>query len=197
MISYLLNALIYVIHIYSILCFVRIILTWVPQLNYSSWGRILSAICDPYLNFFSRFPLRVGMIDFTAMLAIGFLYIVESVLKNLVVSGNLSFSQILMTLISIAYSIANALLVTVMLIFFVRYFVSIFYKQSNNYYSMWQRFDDAIRAYVFKLCRFVTGGRTISYKNALLVDGLTTLFAIVVLRFLLAAVLLLIGRIPF
>ena len=43
------------INAYLFLCFIRILLSWVPSAAYSSFGKVLSSICDPYLNWFRRF----------------------------------------------------------------------------------------------------------------------------------------------
>ena len=69
-----------VVSIYSSLCLVRIFLTWIPQANYSKFGQFMSAICDPYLNIFSRVRfLRIGMIDFSPILAFALLSALASV----------------------------------------------------------------------------------------------------------------------
>ena len=58
------------LYVYTILCFIRIIFTWFPQAQYSMPGRILSTLCDPYLNFFRRFRiLRIGMLDLEALVS--------------------------------------------------------------------------------------------------------------------------------
>lgn len=197
MLRILINTAAGAVSLYSTLCFFRIILTWIPSLNYSAVGKFLSSICDPYLNLFSRLPLRVGMIDFTAMVAIGVLYVISSILTNVSASGYISLSMILANLINIVLSIGSSIITVIMLIFFVRYLVSVFNKSSNQYNSPWQRFDDAIRNMVFKICSFLTGGKNISYKTALLVDSIALLLILLVSSFLLRILLVFVNYIPF
>ncbi len=197
MLRILINTAAGAVSLYSTLCFFRIILTWIPSLNYSAVGKFLSSICDPYLNLFSRLPLRVGMIDFTAMVAIGVLYVISSILTNVSASGYISLSMILANLINIVLSIGSSIITVIMLIFFVRYLVSVFNKSSNQYNSPWQRFDDAIRNMVFKICSFLTGGKNISYKTALLVDSIALLLILLVSSFLLRKLLVFVNYIPF
>ena len=197
MLRILINTAAGAVSLYSTLCFFRILLTWIPSLNYSAIGRFLSSICDPYLNLFSRLPLRIGMIDFTAMVAIGVLYVISSILANIAASGYISLSMILANLINILWSIGSSIITVIMIIFFVRYLVSIFSKSSNQYDSPWQRFDDAIRNMVFKICNFFTGGRSISYKTALLIDSIAMLLILAVSFFLLNLILRFIHYIPF
>ena len=58
--------------IFKILYFllvIRIILSWFPVDPYSPVVTTLYQITDPLLALFRRIPLRVGMIDFTPILA--------------------------------------------------------------------------------------------------------------------------------
>lgn len=197
MLRILINTAAGAVSLYSTLCFFRIILTWFPSLNYSAIGKFLSSICDPYLNLFSRLPLRIGMFDFTAMIAIGILYVISSILGNISASGYISLSMILANLLSIVWSIASSIATVIMIIFIVRYLVSIFSKTSNQYDSPWQRFDDAIRNMVFKICNFFTGGRSISYKTALLIDSIAMLAILILSSFLYRWIMIFIHYIPF
>lgn len=197
MLRILINTAAGAVSLYSTLCFFRIILTWFPSLNYSAIGKFLSSICDPYLNLFSRLPLRIGMFDFTAMIAIGILYVISSILGNISASGYISLSMILANLLSIVWSIASSIATVIMIIFIVRYLVSIFSKTSNQYDSPWQRFDDAIRNMVFKICNFFTGGRSISYKTALLIDSIAMLAILILSSFLYRWLMIFIHYIPF
>lgn len=197
MLKILINTAAGAVSLYSTLCFFRIILTWIPSLNYSAIGKFLSSICDPYLNLFSRLPLRIGMFDFTAMIAIGILYVISSILGNISVSGYISLSMILANLLGIVWSIASSIATVIMIIFIVRYLVSIFSRTSNQYDSPWQRFDDAIRNMVFKICSFFTGGRSISYKTALLIDSIAMLAILILSYFLYRWLMVFIHYIPF
>lgn len=197
MLRILINTAAGAVSLYSTLCFFRIILTWFPSLNYSAIGKFLSSICDPYLNLFSRLPLRIGMFDFTAMIAIGILYVISSILGNISASGYISLSMILANLLSIVWSIASSIATVIMIIFIVRYLVSIFSRTSNQYDSPWQRFDDAIRNMVFKICNFFTGGRSISYKTALLIDSIAMLAILILSYFLYRWLMVFIHYIPF
>lgn len=197
MLRILINTAAGAVSLYSTLCFFRIILTWFPSLNYSAIGKFLSSICDPYLNLFSRLPLRIGMFDFTAMIAIGILYVISSILGNISASGYISLSMILANLLSIVWSIASSIATVIMIIFIVRYLVSIFSRTSDQYDSPWQRFDDAIRNMVFKICNFFTGGRSISYKTALLIDSIAMLAILILSSFLYRWLMVFIHYIPF
>lgn len=70
-ISWLLNAYVFVLFIYALL-------SWFPGGYQSTLGKFLIKICEPYLNQFRRLPLQVGPIDFTIIVAIIFLEMVNA-----------------------------------------------------------------------------------------------------------------------
>ena len=72
------------LQIYLVLLFIRILLSWFPNVNfYDPPFSILSQLTDPYLNIFRSFIPPVGGIDFSAMLAIILLQVVSSLLTGL------------------------------------------------------------------------------------------------------------------
>ena len=48
------------ISFYTLILFVRVILSWIPSLEYSKFGKVLAEICDPYLNLYKKIrnPIR-------------------------------------------------------------------------------------------------------------------------------------------
>jgi YggT family protein len=78
--------------VYFVLIFIRIILTWIPRIPYNpvlnALLKFVQDVTDPYLNLFRRFlpPLRVGAgaLDLSPMIAIFVLFIVGSIVVNLV-----------------------------------------------------------------------------------------------------------------
>lgn len=80
-----------IISLYSFLCLIRIVLSWIPSAANSSFGQILSSLCDPYLNWFRRFPFtRIGMIDFSPILALGVLSVGSDMIARIIRTGHLS-----------------------------------------------------------------------------------------------------------
>jgi YggT family protein len=61
---------------YTIMLFIRIFGSWVPELQGQRWMQFIAFYTDPYLNFFKRFIPPLGMIDFSpiiAFIALGFI----------------------------------------------------------------------------------------------------------------------------
>lgn len=70
--------------IYSILLFIRILLSWFPNVDWSSPPfAALSQITDPYLNIFRSLIPPIGGIDLSAILAIILLQVAQSLVASL------------------------------------------------------------------------------------------------------------------
>ncbi|MBQ5646313.1 MAG: YggT family protein, partial [Treponema sp.] len=158
------------ISLYTTLCFVRIILTWIPGLEYSKVGQILSAICDPYLNLFRKIPLNLGNLDFSPMLAIGLLTAMSTILQGIAHSGRVHIGGILALIISLIWSILSAVISMLLLFLVIRFIVMLVSKNKNYYGSVWAQFDSAFSNIVFKLSRPFAKNGALSYKTGLLIS---------------------------
>ncbi|MGE5657729.1 MAG: YggT family protein [Actinomycetota bacterium] len=65
------NTLATFVQIYLFLMFIRILLSWFPNINwYDPPFSVLSQLTDPYLNLFRSFIPPLGGIDFSPIIAI-------------------------------------------------------------------------------------------------------------------------------
>ncbi|MFD1168478.1 YggT family protein [Oceanobacillus caeni] len=58
------------LNIYSWGIIIYIFMSWFPEARESTFGELLSKICEPYLEVFRRFIPPLGMIDFSPIIAI-------------------------------------------------------------------------------------------------------------------------------
>lgn len=158
------------ISLYTTLCFVRIILTWIPGLEYSKVGQILSAICDPYLNLFRKIPLHIGNFDFSPALAIGLLTAISTILQGIAKSGRIHIGGILALIIGLIWSILSAVISMLLLFLAIRFIVMLISKNKSYYGSIWAQFDSAFANIVFKLSRPFSKNGALSYKTGLLIS---------------------------
>lgn len=163
------------ITIYSFLCFIRIILTWIPNLSYSRFGQMLSSICDPYLNLFRKLPLRIGGLDFSPMIAFGILMIASSVTGNLALSRTISIGHFLAMLLSMVWSVAASLITFFIIFLIIRLIVLLMHRDS--YSSIWSQLDYSLNPIIFRMTNVFSGGRPMSYKNSL-IAAVVLLFAL-------------------
>ena len=158
MVRYVIATLIRLINIYSFLCFIRIILTWIPGAQYSAPGRILSALCDPFLNIFrgARW-MQIGNLDFSPAVSIGLLYALSYILQNILIA----------IVIGMAWSIVNSLALFLLVLLVIRFIVLLSQKRSNYYGSLWSRLDYALEPFVHRISGIFTGNKFVGYKTSL------------------------------
>lgn len=70
---------------YTIMLFVRILGSWIPELQNSRFMQFIAFYTDPYLNLFRRFIPPLGMMDFSPVIAFIALSVLEQVVKTLLV----------------------------------------------------------------------------------------------------------------
>ena len=89
-IAYLLLVLSTAVNIYLFVLFVRVLLTWLPNIDFSNpvLGGVAS-ITDPYLNMFRGVIPPIGGIDLSAILA----FIALRVLQGLLMASSAQFQS--------------------------------------------------------------------------------------------------------
>lgn len=170
-----------VISFYTMVCFVRILLTWIPSAQYSKFGRILASICDPYLNLFRglRF-LRVGMFDLSPAVALCLLIAASSILGNLAAAHSFSLGGLLATVLYLVWSVVSSVLGFLILLLVVRLIVLLMRK--DGYGSIWDSLDRSLNPIVFRMTSLFTRGKPTPYKTALILATVTAAALWVCLR---------------
>lgn len=186
-----------VVNVYYMICIIRCFMSWIPGLLYTKVGRIISSICDPYLNLFSKFNLRVGMLDFSPVISIGLLTLAYSVLSNIAATGIISLNGILIQIAYLLYSVFSSLLALFLIICIVRLVVMIFNKRSMEYGSAWQPFDNAISGALYKIVRPFSGGKPMSFTKALILASIMLFLLLALSSVLIRVLIYLISMIPF
>jgi YggT family protein len=79
LIPLLFNTVVTFINIYTALLFIRILLSWFPNINwFDPPFSIVSQLTDPYLNIFRSIIPPLGGLDFSPILALLLLQVVQS-----------------------------------------------------------------------------------------------------------------------
>lgn len=186
-----------VVAIYSILCLISIFMTWIPGLKFTKFGKFISSITDPYLNFFSKYGwLRFGNIDFSPIISIGILSLLSSILSGITKTGRIYFGGILATILSMIWSIASSLLGILFLLILIRWIVLLRNKGQVDYNSGWYQVDQMLQKFVYKIGNtFVKNNLT--YTKALLISWITILVSLFLGRFLISVLSALCYALPF
>lgn len=165
------------ISIYSMLCFIRIILSWIPQFSYSKFAEILGKICDPYLNIFRRLPLHIANLDFSPIIAFIILSGISTILQYIATLQKISLGIILAITFQMIWSAISSILLLFIIILVVRLIVLLMNKDSIGF---WASLDTMI----YKLARPVT---KLFFKNKfvnLQTAVIIALVSMIILRFL-------------
>jgi len=158
-----------IIKVYSAICLIRIVLSWVPEIEDSPVGRFIAGICDPYLNWFRRFSFtRVGVADFSPILALGVLSVGSMILTRLSRTGTISVGIIVASLLQVAWSFF-AFLLSVLIVFLA---IRLIYDLMNRYgYSQfWTMMDRFLNPPISWVTGLLGGGRKpLPYRTSLVI----------------------------
>lgn len=177
--------------LYSLLCLLRIIITWIPNYSYSKPADILAQICDPYMNLFRGIKwLRFGSFDFSPALALCILGAGSQLFSSLANGGYINLQMILAMILGIFFSILSSLIFFLIILFAIRLILIMINKDSYNTSGfMANQIDSSISPIVYRIARTFAMGRRITYKAALIISIIALLFLQLALRILLALIL--------
>lgn len=189
MISTILSFVSAVLSIYTIICFIYIILSWFPGAKFTKFGKIICTISEPYMNFFSRRGwLRVWNVDFSPIISLGILSLVSSILGGIQSSGRISLGGTLGTIIIMIWNAVSSLGTILSLIILIRWIV-IKVKGDNNSNSAWYQIDSWLGKLTYNITKGFYKGN-LDYKKSLIISFCTIAVILVVgnilIRFLVA-----------
>lgn len=175
--SVILSILSAVLTVYTILCFLNIIMSWLPGIKFTAFGKFISSITDPYLNFFSKWRfLTIGHIDFSPIISIGLLSLASSILSGIQSTGRIYFGGILATVIYMLWNIISSILSIFLLFVIIRWIMLLVSKGSSSYNSTWNQIDAFLQKVSYKVAgTFSKNTFSMTYKKSLLITWITFL----------------------
>ena len=187
-----------VLTIYSLLCFFRIILTWIPEMSYSKAAQFLAGICDPYMNIFRGIKwLRMGSFDFSPALGLCLLGAFSSLFKMLSNGGMISIGIIIAMGIQIISSIISSLLTFIIIVFAVRLLVILMNRNNYNPSNfMLNQLDSSISPLVYRIAKTFTAGRNLTYKTALIISIVSLVAANIIFTFISNILINIVANLP-
>ncbi len=69
---------------FSLMIFVRILSSWIPEIQGQKWLQFIAFYVDPYLNLFRKIIPPLGMLDISPILAFFALQLAESVVMRMI-----------------------------------------------------------------------------------------------------------------
>lgn len=184
------------ISIYTLLCIVRIVLTWIPDLNYSAFGQFLSKICDPYLNIFRRIRLlQIGAVDLSPILAIGILSIASSFIGQIIAFGKFSIGILLASVIQVCWTAISSILTIYNILILIRLIVALLKKDYSS--NIWQTLDRIIYPVQNKITNLIFKNKIISNTLSLGITLIACVLLQVIGSWIVGLIALVFSRIPF
>lgn len=164
-IRFLFNVLTSAVSIYEVLCLVYTLMSWFPGARYTKFGNIMAQICEPFLSFFRRFPIRIGMIDFSPILAFGVLAILSSIFGDIASYGVLRLGVLLASLLQICWSLLSSVITFFNIILVIRLVVHLAGKDFTS--QIWRNLDQIISPVQSRISSLVFKNKFRTYRAQL------------------------------
>lgn len=183
------------ISMYSFVCIIRILMSWIPNLEYSPVGRFIAGLCDPYLNWFKRFSFsRIGMVDFSPILALGLLSVGSMAFSTLAATGRLTLGIVFAGILQVIWSFFSFLLNIMIVFLIIRLIHDLVSRYS--YSQFWTMLDRFLNPPISKVTRLFVRNRTMSYRGSLILTLVVAVAVRVGLEFGMHYALLFLYSIP-
>jgi YggT family protein len=157
------------IGIYSLLIIIRIMLTWFSNAPYGKPVQILTAITDPYLDWWrQKLNLRAGALDLSPIAAIAALSVLQTVCSTVAKEGRISIGIILAVCLFALWSAASFILgfcVIVLVLRFIGYICN-----SDMYSTFWRIIDSISQPLQYRINRIIFGRRLVRFTTGLVVS---------------------------
>ena len=197
MIQTILSILAGALSLYTLLCFIYILMSWFPGARFTKFGHIMSSICEPYMGLFRKMGfLRIGNIDFSPIVSLGILSLASAILAGIQKTGRIFLGGILGTILSSLWGIASSILGIFTLLIFIRWIVLLINKGRTSYDSGWNQIDMILNKMSYKIAGTFSKS-TMSYQKSLLLSWIILLVTLGLGHFLILILVNLCYRMPF
>ena len=197
MIQTILSILAAALSLYTLLCFIYILMSWFPGARFTKFGHFMTTICEPYMNLFRKMSfLRIGNIDFSPIVSIGLLSLASAILAGIQRTGRIFFGGILGTVLNSLWGIASSIIGIFTLLILIRWIVLLINKGRTSYDSGWNQVDMILNKMTYKIAGTFSK-KTMSYQTSLLLSWIILLVSLVVGHILIDILVSLCYKMPF
>ena len=166
----LMGILSFLVSIYMVIIFVRIMLTWFTGIASGGIQDFLAKITDPYLNWFRRFPiLRMGFLDLSPIVALGVLSLVQRIFSTLAIYKTITIGIILAMVLQILWGAVSFILGFLIIMLILRLIAH--FARVNTYSPFWRIIDTISQPVIFRINRILFRGRIVNFGIAVIVSA--------------------------
>jgi uncharacterized protein YggT (Ycf19 family) len=127
------HLLLFVINIYMLILFIRIVISWirVPQ---KKWMTYIQKVTDPVINFFRKnTPIKIGMLDLSIIVLFLILFATRMFIRDILIDGRQVTAVYLLTVVvSVVNVIYGWISFLVIVVSVVLFFASVMRKGQSN-----------------------------------------------------------------
>jgi YggT family protein len=179
----LIRTLNFLISIYMMIIFARVILTWFSWLRDSQLREILARITDPYINLFRRFTfLRIGYVDLTPMAAIVTLSFVSRFLTMLAFHGRITIGITLALVLQALWGLVSVILGFLIIVLVLRLVAHL--MRFSIYSPFWRIVDTISQPVIYRINSAIFKDRIARFTTSAIVSIASLGVIYLILRFL-------------
>jgi len=152
--------------IYSLIIFIRIILSWFGSMAYGKPVEIINRITDPYLDWWrDKLHLNIGAFDFSVIPAVVFLSFLQNIFQILSVSVKITLGFLLAQILLSLWNIFSFIIVFFIIVIVIR---AIGYLNNGDIYSpFWSFIDSISQPLLYRINRIFFGKKIGSYLTGI------------------------------
>ena len=185
----------FLLNIYMLIVFARIILTWFSGFGTGRLQETLAVITDPYLNWFRRFEaLRLANLDLSPIVALGVLSIANTIVRSLAIGGTISIGFLLSLILQTVWGAVSFFLGFLIIVVILRFIAHLANLSSTG--RFWHIVDAISQPVIFRINRFVFKNRIMTYGTAILLSIAVLIGCSVVLNILVSIAARILARSP-
>jgi len=181
--------------IYSIMIFIRIILSWFGNSPGGKPIELLKSATDPYLDWWRRsINLRIGSLDFSAVAAIAGLSLIQNIFNALSRYQRFTLGSFLAIVLQSVWNIASFIIFFCIVVIILRLIA--YLTNRDTYSPFWKMVDSISQPLLYQIKRIIFGKRIVNYLNGIVVSLLALAAVLVAGRFIVLLVSGFLYRLP-
>ena len=157
-----------VISIYMMIVFARIILSWFSWMRGGRLQEVLVKVTDAYLNWFRRFPLRIGFLDLSPIVALAVLSFVNRLFITFAHHQTVSLGLVLVMIVQMAWGVISFILGFLIIVIALR--LVAYLARFNMYNPFWRIIEAIYQPVSYKINRILFKDRIVTFTNSCLIS---------------------------
>ncbi len=152
---------------YSLLIFIRIILTWFSGVQFGRLEEILARITDPYLDWWrQRLNLRAGYLDLSPIVAIAVLSVAQTACSRIAQTGRITIGVLLSICLSALWSAVSFILgfcIVVLVLRLIAYLIN-----ADMFGVFWRIIDSISKPIQYRVSRIIFSRRLVHFTTSII-----------------------------